>query len=128
METAAELAKKYGVERYLDKPAELNEAIFNLMLLQETLQFEQARRMQVGSAAVSIKRSAQGSFIAACSGDKAYRYAAETALKAGTTVLAVFQRKRFIGVLRGMGVPEEKITELCDSVVIDDNTLCFDAE
>ena len=128
METAAELAKKYGLEQYLDKPAELNEAIFNLMLLQETIQFEQARRMKVGATAVSIKRSAQGSFIAACTGDKAYRYAAETALKAGTTVLAVFQRKRFISVLRSMGVPEDEITEFCDSVVIDDNTLCFDVE
>ncbi len=26
------------------------------------------------------------------------------------------------------GVPEDKITEFCGSVVIDDNTLCFDQE
>jgi hypothetical protein len=128
METAAELAKKYGLEHYLDQPAELNDAIFNLMLLQETIQVEQARKMKVGAAIVTAKRSANGIFTAACSGDKAYRYAAETALKAGTTVVAVFQRKRFVGVLRSMGVPEDKISEFCDSVVIDDNTLCFDEE
>jgi hypothetical protein len=128
METAAELAKKYGWERYLDKPAELNDAILHLMLLQETVQFERSRMMNVGAAAITAKRSAAGAFIVACSGDKAYRYAAETALKAGTTVIAVFQRKRFAGVLRSMGVPEDKIAEFCDTVVIDDNTLCFDEE
>ena len=128
METAAELAKKYGLEQYLDKPVELNDAIFNLMLLQETIQLEQARRMKVGAGTVAAKRSAHGTFIVACSGDKTYRYPVETALKAGTTVIAVFQRRRFIGVLRSMGVPEDKIAEFCDSVVIDDNTLCFDEE
>ncbi len=128
METAAELAKKYGLERYLDKPAELNDAIFHLMLLQETIQFEQARKMKVGAAAITAKRSAHGTFIAACSGDKTYRYPVETALKSGTTVIAVFQRRRFISVLRSMGVPEDKIAEFCDSLVIDDNTLCFDEE
>lgn len=128
METAAELAKKYGLERYLGKPVELNDAIFQLMLLQETIQLEQARKMKVGAAAIAAQRSARGTFFVACSGDKTYRYAAETALKAGTTVIAVFQRRRFIGVLRSMGVPEDKIAEFCDSVVIDDNTLCFDEE
>ena len=128
MKTAAELAKKYGLESYLGKPAELNDAIFQLMLLQETIQLEQARKMKVGATAVTAKRSARGMFIAACSGDKTYRYAAETALKAATTVVAVFQRKHFIGLLRSLGIPEDKIAEFCNSVVIDDNTLCFDEE
>jgi hypothetical protein len=128
METAAELAKKYGLERYLVKPAELNDAILHLMLLQETIQLEQARKMKVGAVTITAKRSAAGAFFAACTGDKTYRYAAETALKAGATVIAVFQRKRFTGVLRSMGVPEDKIEEFCNSVVIDDNTLCFDEE
>jgi hypothetical protein len=48
METAAEFAKKYGLEQYLDKPDDLNDAIFNLMLLQETVQLEQARKMKIG--------------------------------------------------------------------------------
>ena len=128
METAAELAKKYGLERYLDQPVELNDAIFNLMLLQETSQLEQTRKMKVGAAAITTKRSAHGTFIVACSGDKTYRYPVETALKAGTTVIAVFQRRRFVGVLRSMGVPEDKMAVFCDSIVIDDNTLCFDEE
>jgi hypothetical protein len=106
----------------------LNDAIFHLLLLQETTQFEQTRKMKVGAAAIAAKRAAYGTFFVACSGDKTYRYAAETALKAGTTVIAVFQRRRFIGVLRSMGVPEDKIVEFCDNVVIDDNTLCFDEE
>jgi hypothetical protein len=128
METAAEFAKKYGLEQYLDKPDDLNDAIFNLMLLQETVHLERARNMKIGATAVSVKRSAQGSFIVTCTGDKAYSYAVETALKAGTTVIAVFQRRLFIGMLRSMGVPEDKIAEFCDSVVIDDATLCFDKE
>lgn len=128
METAAELANKYGLERYMDKPDELNDAIFQLMLLQETIQLERARKMKVGAAAISAKRSAHGTFIVACSGEKTYRYAVETALKAGTTVMTVFQRRRFINVLRSMGVPEDKIAEFCDSVIVDDNTLCFDEE
>ncbi len=128
METAAELAKKYGLEQYLDRPDELNDVIFNLMLLQETLQLEQARRMKVGAAAISVRRAAHGKFVAACSGDKKYRYAVETALKAATTVLPVLQRKRFVRTLKSMGVPEEKITEYCDSMMISDDTLCLDQE
>ncbi len=128
METAAELAKRLGLEQYLDKPGELNKAIFNLMLLQETLQMEQARKMKVNAKSILIKRSAHGKFIAACSGDPAYRYAVETALKAGTTVIPVFQRSRFINLLRGMGIPEDRIAQYCDSITIDDDTLCIDRE
>ncbi len=128
METAAELAKRLGLEQYLDKPAELNTAILNLMLLQETLQMEQARKMKVNAKAISIKRSAHGKFVAACAGDPAYRYAVETALKAGTTVIPVFQRSRFVNLLRTMGIPEDRIQQYCDSITIDDDTLCIDRE
>lgn len=131
METAADLAKKYGLERYLDKPAELNDAIFNLMLLQETMQLEQARKKKADrpdAVTISAKRPAHGKFVAACSGDVTYRYAVETALKAGTTVIAVFQRSRFVRVLRSMGVPEDRIAVYCESVTIDDDTHCSDQD
>jgi hypothetical protein len=131
METAADLAKKYGLEQYLDKPAELNDAIFNLMLLQETIQLEQARKKKrdgPDAAAISTKRIAHGKFVAACSGDGNYRYAVETALKAGTTIIALFQRGRFVRMLRSMGVPEDKIAEFCDTVTISDDTHCIDQE
>lgn len=131
METAADLAKKYGLERYLDKPAELNEAIFSLMLLQETIQLEQARKKKDGRpdvATISVKRPAHGKFVAACSGDGRYRYAVETALKAGTAVIAVFQRGRFVRVLRSMGVPEDRIAAYCESMTIDDDTHCSDQD
>ena len=131
MYTAASMAKKYGLERYLDKPEELNEAIFNLLLLQETMQLEQLRRSKrerPGLAEISVKRSTHGKFIAACFVDVTYRYAVETAFKAATTVLAVFQRGRFIRTLRSMGVPEDSIDEFCGSVAIDDDTHCIDQE
>ncbi len=131
MHTSEGLAKKYNLERYLEKPDELNEAIFNLMLLQETIQLEQARknkRDHPDNAITSTKRSALGNFTAACAGEGKYRYAVETALKAGTMVLAVFQRSRFIQVLRSMGVPEDKIAAFCSTVTIDDNTRCVDQE
>jgi len=131
MHTAAGLAKKYNLEHYLDKPAELNEAIFNLMLLQETIQLEQAkkqRRDDAGALSLSAKRTASGSFVAACGGDATYRYAVETALRAGTAVIAVFLRGRFVGVLRSMGVPEEKIVAFADCVTIADDTTCLDQE
>jgi hypothetical protein len=128
METAVELAKRLDLEYYLDKPDELNNAIFNLMLLQETLQMEQARRMKISARTISIKRSAHGKFIIACSGDPAYRYAVETALKAGTAVIPVFQRSRFIKMLRSMGIPENRIAQYSDSITVDDDTLCIDQE
>lgn len=131
MYTSASLAKKYALEQYLDKPAELNQAIFNLMLLQETIQREKAwkkRRQEPDSVSLSIRRIAYGKFIAACSGDERYRYAVETALKASTDVLAVFQRSRFISALRSMGVPEDKIEEFSESLAIDDDTHCIDQE
>ncbi len=128
METAAELAKRLGLEQYLDKPAELNNAIFNLMLLQETLQMEQSRRMKVNARPISIKRRAHGKFIAACAGDPTYRYAVETALKAGTAVIPVFHRSRFITMLRSMGIPEDRIAQYCDTITVDDDTLCIDRE
>ncbi len=131
METAADLAKRYGLESYLDRPAELNDAILNLLLLQETMQLEQARKKKDDhshAAAISVKRIAHGKFVAACSGEGTYRYAVETALKAGTTVIAVFHRGRFVRVLRSMGVPEDKIAEYCDSMTIDDDTHCIDQD
>jgi hypothetical protein len=128
METAVELAKKFDLEYYLDKPSELNDAIFNLMLLQETLQMEQARKMKVNARTISIKRTALGKFVATCTGDVTYRYAVETALKAGTAIVPVFQRSRFVKMLRSMGVPEDRIAEYCDSVTVDDDTHCMDRE
>ncbi len=131
MYTSAGLAKKFGLEQYLDKPAELNSAIFNLMLLQETIQLEQARKSRRNApdkGAIAVKRIAYGKFIASCRGDEKYRYAAETALKASTDILAVFQRNKFVNVLRSLGVPEEGAAEFCDTVVIDDNTHCIDQE
>ncbi len=128
METAVELAKRLDLEYYLDKPDELNDAIFNLMLLQETLQMEQARRMKINARTISIKRNAHGKFIIACAGDPTYRYAVETALKAGTAVIPVFQRGRFIKMLRSMGIPENRIAQYSDSITVDDDTLCIDQE
>jgi hypothetical protein len=132
METAAELAKKNNLEQYLDRPDELNNAIFNLMLLQETIQLEQARKLKFVAnddiETISVRRTAHGRFIAACTGEKKYRYAVETALKNSTTVVAVFQRSRFVSVLRSMGIPDDKITEYCDTMTIDDSTQCVDRE
>ncbi len=131
MEKAADLAKHYGLESYLDKPAELNDAIFNLMLLQETIQHERVRKKKnerADAAAISVKRIAHGKFVATCSGDGTYRYAVETALKAGTAVIAVIQRDRFVRMLRSMGVPEDKIAEYCDGIMIEDDTHCIDQE
>ncbi len=131
MHTAAGLAKKLGLESYLDKPRELNEMIFNLMLLQETIQLEHARkskRERPDAAVTTVKKSAYGKFIAGCSGDKQYRYAVETALKASTEVIAVFQRKRFVKLLASMGVPQDKIEECADSVALDDDTHALDQE
>ncbi len=128
METAVELAKKHNLEYYLDKPAELNDAIFKLLLLQETLQMEQARRMKVNSGTIAVKRGVHGKFVAACAGDRTYRYAVETALKTATAVIPVFQRSRFVGVLRSMGIPEDRIVQYCSSILVDDDTLCSDRE
>lgn len=131
MYTADGLAKKYGFEQYLDRPAELNEAIFNLMLLQETIQLEQARkkkREEPGSAPIILRRTVYGKFIAACSGDQRFRYAVETAFKASTDSLAVFHRGRFVRALRGMGISEDKINEFCRTIIIEDDTHCIDQE
>ncbi len=131
METASVFAKKHDLEQYLDKPAELNGLIFKLLVLQETLQSEaarKARRDRPASAEISVRRIAQGKFTVACSGDAAYRYAVETALRASTLVAPLFQRGRFMNALRSMGVPEERIGEYCDSIVLSDDTLCFDPE
>lgn len=101
------------------------------MLLQETIQLEQARKLKFinnNTETISVGRTVHGRFIAACIGDRMYRYAVETALNSTTTVIAVFQRRRFISVLRSMGLPEDKITEYCDSVTIDDNTHCLDQD
>jgi hypothetical protein len=125
------LAKKYGLGQYLDKPAELNDAIFHLMLLQETIQRERARKKKTGGSAggtIAVTRIAYGKFIAACSGDEKYRHAVETALKASTNILAVIQRNRFAKVLQSMGLPEENIAEFCDTITIDDNTHCVDQD
>lgn len=131
MESAADLAKRHGLEKYLDRPAELNDAIFNLMLLQETMQLEQAQRLKVrdaGTDTITSKRSVHGKFIAGCTGEKQYRYAVETALRASTAIVAVFQRRLFISMLNRMGVPEDRIAQYCDSIIISDDTHCSDMD
>lgn len=131
METAAFFAKKHGLEAYLEKPAELNELIFKLLVLQESLQAEQARKsVSAGAAAplISVRRNVHGKFTAACAGDVAYRYAVETALRSATTVSPLFQRGRFVRALRSMGVPEDRIAGYCGSIVLSDDTLCVDPE
>ena len=131
MESAAELARKNGLEKYLDKPAELNDAIFNLMLLQETIQLEQGQRLKFrdgGTETITCKRSVHGKFIAGCTGDKQYRYAVETALRASTAIVAVFQRGLFVSMLKRIGVPEERIGQYCGSIIISDDTHCSDMD
>jgi len=131
MHTSAALAKKLGLEHYLDKPAELNRVIFNLMLLQETIQLEQVREKSrdcADSETISIRRIATGKFTARAVGDARFRYAVETALKASTDILAVFQRARFVNMLRNLGMPNDIIDPLCDTVSIDDDTHCVDPD
>jgi hypothetical protein len=131
MESAADLAKRSGLEQYLQKPAELNDAIFNLMLLQETIQIEHAQRLKIraaGTETITSKRSVHGKFIAGCTGDKKYRYAVETALRASTAIVPVFQRGLFVSMLKRMGVPEDHIAEYCASVIISDDTHCSDMD
>lgn len=127
--SATVLAKQYGLEHYLVKPEELNETIFRLLLLQETVQLEQARRKGIPpDSVITVKRKAAGRFSATCRGDGRYRYAAETALKQATAVIPVFQRGRFIISLRSMGIPEDVISAFSNSVTIEDDTICIDQE
>ena len=74
------------------------------------------------------KRSVHGKFIAGCTGDKQYRYAVETALRASTTVVAVFRRGLFISMLERLGIPRDRIAQYCDSVIISDDTHCSDMD
>lgn len=128
MESSESLAKRHGLEHYLQKPAELNDEIFTLLLLQETMQLERTRTMKKNAVNISVRRPVTGKFIATCSGKEKYRYAVETALKASTFTVAVFQRSLFISMLRNMGIPEESISDFCDSIVLDDDTHCIDPE
>jgi hypothetical protein len=131
METASSFAKKHGLERYLEKPAELNEMILKLMVLQEAMQGERSGKIQdnpAGSGIIAVRRAATGKFTARCSGDLTYRYAVETALKGSTATVALFQQGRFTALLRQMGVPEERIAEFCFGITIDDDTHCWDQE
>ena len=131
MESASSFAKKHGLEHYLDKPDDLNEMILKLMVLQETMQAEGARKNRPGEQGretILVQRTAAGKFTARCSGDPAYRYAVTTALQGSTALAPLFQRGRFISLLRKMGVPEEKIAEYCSSMMLDDDTLCMDQE
>jgi len=128
MHTSTGIAKKYGLEQYLDKPAEMNDAIFRLLLLQETSQVEQARKRKANTSEIIVKRPVAGKFVASCCGDAMYRYAVEMALKASTQTIAVFHRSRFVSVLQSMGIPNDSITQFCNSIVIDDDTRCIDQE
>jgi hypothetical protein len=128
MESSQSQARKHGLDHYLNKPDELNDLIFKLMLLQETIQIEQAQKMQLNAKTISTKRTVHGKFVAASKGDEKYQYAVETALRTSTAIVAVFQRRLFIQTLRSMGVPEEKISEFTNSLLIHDDTHCIDPE
>jgi hypothetical protein len=128
MESSLDFARKHGLERFLEKPDELNTMIFKLILLQDTIQLEETQKTKANAQTISVKRSAHGKFVALCRGDVQYRYAVETALRASTSVIAVFQRGRFVQMLHSMGLPEGAVRELCGSVFVDDDTHCADPE
>ncbi|HTG02270.1 MAG TPA: hypothetical protein VK654_16940 [Nitrospirota bacterium] len=128
MESSKELARRFGLERYLYEPDALNEMIFKLMMLQETIQMEAAQKVKLHAKNVIVKRSVHGKYVAHCRGDGKYRYAVETALRASTTVIPVFQRSRFVRMLCDMGLSDGIRAEYCDTLVIDDDTHCFDPE
>jgi len=131
MESASFFAKKHGLEQYLDNPDALNEMLLKLMVLQEALQTEAARKNRAGEGGretIAVRRGAAGKFTARCNGDPAYRYAVLTALQGSTALVPIFQRRRFISLLKQMGIPEEKINEYCSSVMLDDDTHCIDQE
>jgi hypothetical protein len=52
----------------------------------------------------------------------------ETALRASTAIVAVFQRRLFISMLNRMGVPEDRIADYCDSIIISDDSHCSDMD
>ncbi len=131
METASVFAKKHGLEQYLENPDALNEMILKLLVLQEAMQSEAERKARTegaGQKIISIRRTAGGKFTVRCSGDGAYRYAVETAFKGSTALVPLFQRGRFVSLLRQMGVPEDRIAEYCSSVTLHDDTVCIDQE
>lgn len=131
MESASYFAKKHGLEQYLEKPDELNDMILKLMVLQEAMQAEESRKKRTEGQereTIAVRRTAAGKFTARCTGDAAYRYAVVTALQGTTALVPLFQRGRFISLLRKMGIPEERIAEYCATVVLDDDTLCIDQE
>jgi hypothetical protein len=92
------------------------------------MQLEQSRVMKINAVNISVRRPVTGKFVATCSGQEKYRYAVETALKASTFTVAVFQRSLFINILRNMGVPEGSISDFSDSITLDDDTHCIDQE
>jgi hypothetical protein len=131
MESVSVFAKKHGLEQYLDKPDELNEMILKLLVLQEAMQAEAERTMRAegpGKKIISIRRTAGGKFTARCSGDGAYGYAVATALQGSTSLVPLFQRGRFVSLLRKMGVPEDRIAEYSSGVALHDDTVCIDQE
>ena len=131
METASVLAKKHGLEQYLERPDELNKMILKLLVLQEALQADAERKLRTegpGRKIISVRRAAGGKFTVRCSGEGAYHYAVATALQGSTALVPLFQRGRFTSLLRQMGVPEDRIAEYCSSVALHDDTVCIDQE
>lgn len=131
METASYFARKHGLEQYLDDPALLNDTILRLLVLQEAMQNEAGRRRAAepaGSGDIVVRRTVVGAFTARRSGDLDYRYAVETALRAATAPVPLFQRARFIDMLKGMGVPGDRSAAYAASAALSDDTHCVDPE
>ncbi len=131
MESASVFAKKHGLERYLDRPDELNEQILKLLILQESMQAESERKARTkdpGRQAIAVRRTAGGKFTARCLGEGTYRYAVVTALQGSTALVPLFQQGRFVSLLRQMGVPEDRIAQYCATVTLHDDTVCIDQE
>ena len=131
METASYFARKHRLEHYLDDPALLNETILRLLVLQEAMQNEGHRKgggERAGSGTISVRRSVAGAFTARCCGDPSYRYAVETALRASTASVPLFQRGRFTDLLTSRGVPGDRIAAYAGTLALSDDTHCVDPE
>jgi len=131
MESASVFAQKHGLDQYLEDPGALNDMILKLLILQESMQADAARKartQETDRQEISVRRSAGGKFVASCSGQRTYAYAVATALQGSTALVPLFQRGRFLSLLRRMGVPEDRIAEYCATIALHDDTVCIDQE
>ncbi len=131
-EETQEYARNTKLDKFLDKPLELNRWIIRMVALLDKIQFSEKRHdyeeqnVHIEKSSVYVTKYPQGKFTLCFTGNGEYDEEAQRAFRSAVDVYAILSHDKFIQSMRQQNIADEVITEyLRDYHIMDD---CYATE